>query len=109
MNDATLINASKDELIQIIQTLEDELDESQTTYSRRGVLKGAGATLGVGVLGVMATKNVSAAPSGTFPAETDDPLKRARVDRVRYITRSGAPTAPSSGRVLSYVDSGDLP
>lgn len=100
---------NRDELIERIETLEAQLNASESGYTRRSVIAAAAGIAAAGAMGVYATGTASAAPSGTFPKETDDPLLKIRADRVRYIARTSQPTAPSSGRVLAYVDDGDLP
>lgn len=77
--------------------------------TRRKILASAAGIAAAGAMGVYATGTASAAPSGTFPRSTDDPLLKIRADRIRYITRTSQPPAPASGRVLTYVDDGDLP
>lgn len=108
-NEPNLDDLSKAELIERVEALEAELENASSGYTRRSVIAGAAGIAAAGAMGVYATGTASAAPSGTFPAETDDPLKKTRVDRVRYIGRSTSPSAPSSGRVISYVDESDLP
>jgi len=110
MTDNTNLNdLSKDDLIDRIETLEAELTAERSGYSRRSVISAAAGIAAAGAMGVYATGTASAAPSGTFPDAGDDPLAKIRADRVRYIARTSQPTAPSSGRVLVYVDDGDLP
>lgn len=93
----------------ITSIVDEQIERATQQYSRRSVIKTAIGIAGAGALGIYATGNATAAPSGTFPAETDDPLAKIRADRMRYIARTSAPSAPASGRVISYVDDGDLP
>lgn len=78
------------------------------TPGRRTVLQTA-AGIGIGLLGINAMASVEAAPEGTFPEEGDDPLAKIRADRHRYVGRSSTPSTPADGRVVAYVDDGDLP
>lgn len=86
-------------------------DNDDSDHSRRRVLAGLVGAAAAGAMGVTVFPGPAAAatPRGTYPAEYDDPLLKIRVDRVRYLTRSSKPPTPSSGRVVAYVDLGDLP
>lgn len=104
---------TKDELKNRIEELEAENErlrkEKQPSTTRRRLIRGA-AIAGAGTISLAAAAGTAAAaPSGTFPIEADDPLLKTRVDRVRLISQSGEPEAPSSGRVVIYVDEDDLP
>lgn len=110
MFDNTNLNKlDKTDLIKRIETLEAELAAKDSGYTRRSVIAAAAGIAGAGAMGVYATGTASAAPSGTFPDSGDDPLAKIRADRIRYIARTSQPSAPASGRVLTYVDDGDLP
>lgn len=85
------------------------MDTDTTKVTRRKLLGAAAGFAAAGAMGSYAIGTVKAAPSGTFPAETDDPLAKIRADRIRYINRTSQPSAPASGRVITYVDDGDLP
>lgn len=94
--------------IETIHALAREQYENQSTVSRRDVIRG-GVAAGVGVAGIAATSTPAAAQvSGTFPDSGSDALLKTRADRLRLVERSGAPTAPSSGRVSLYTDGSDL-
>jgi len=96
-NDTNYDNLSREELIERIETLETELLEADSGYSRRSVISAAATLAGLGALGVYETGVVSAAPSGTFPAPTDDPLLKIRADRVRLVGRTSDPSSPTDG------------
>lgn len=106
---------TKEELRARIATLESENkrlqeNQDQSGSTRRRVLAGMAGVAAAGAMGLTAfSGSAAAAPSGTFPIESDDPLLKTRVDRVRLISQSGEPEAPSSGRVVIYVDEDDLP
>jgi len=104
---------TKDELKSRIEELEAENEQlrkqSQPSPTRRRLIRGA-AIAGAGAVSLAAAGGTAAAaPSGTYPVPSDDPLLKTRVDRVRFISRSTKPTAPSTGRVVMFVDEGDLP
>lgn len=89
-------------------TTTDERDESTTeTVTRRALLAAIGIA-GAGASGYFVA-SVEATPSGVYPESTDDPFKKLRGDRIRYISRTSQPSAPASGRVVTYVDDGDIP
>lgn len=104
---------TKDELKSRIEELEAENEQlrkqSQPSTTRRRLIRGA-AIAGAGTVSLAAAAGTAAAaPAGTYPVESDDPLLKTRVDRFRFITRSDRPADPSTGRVIVYVDDGDLP
>lgn len=104
---------SKDELKNRIEELEAEnkrlRGEKQPSTTRRRLIRGA-AVAGAGAVSLAAAAGTAAAaPSGTYPVPSDDPLLKTRVDRVRFIPRSGEPETPSGGRVVVYIDEDDLP
>lgn len=106
---------TKEELRARIATLESENkrlreNQEQSGSTRRRVLAGMAGAAAAGAMGLTAfSGSAAAAPSGTYPVEADDPLLKTRVDRFRFITRSSKPADPSTGRVIVYVDDGDLP
>jgi hypothetical protein len=85
---------SEEQLRNEVQRLRGELKSERSGHSRRVVLRSAAA--------------IAADPEGVYPVSSEDPFKKIRADRIRYISRSSQPSAPSSGRVISYVDDGDL-
>lgn len=93
----------------ITSIVDEQIERATQQYSRRSVIKAAIGIAAAGPMGIYATGTADAAPSGTFPVESDDPLAKIRADRIRYIARTSAPSDPDSGRVISYVDDGDLP
>jgi len=93
----------------ITSIVDEQIARATEQYSRRSVIKAAIGIAAAGSMGVYATGSAEAAPAGTFPVETDDPLAKIRADRIRHIARTSAPSAPASGRVISYVAEGDLP
>lgn len=107
MTDDNLHDLSKDELIGRVQKLEGELQAERTGVSRRGVLRGGLTVTGLAAL-LFASDPVAAA-SGVYPVETEAPFAKIRAERIRYDTRTTQPSSPASGRVISYVDDGDLP
>ncbi|RLM53191.1 hypothetical protein DVK02_14980 [Halobellus sp. Atlit-31R] len=102
-----LQNLSKDELIDRVERLEANLQDERTSVSRRGVLRG-GLTV-TGLAGLLFATHPVMAASGVYPVESEPPFAKIRAERIRYDTRTSQPSAPSSGRVISYVDDGDLP
>lgn len=84
---------SRAELRTRIAELEQQLTAAESGYSRRSVIKAAAGIAAAGAMGIYATGGVTAAPSGTFPASTDDPLLKIRADRVRLVPRTTDPTA----------------
>jgi hypothetical protein len=70
-----------------------ETDDASTT--RRALLAALGAA-GLGASGYF-VGSASAAPSGTFPETTDDPLLKLRADRLRLVPRSSDPSSPDDG------------
>lgn len=80
-----------------VRRLQGELQAERSGVSRRSVLTTAAAIAGAGALGVYGAGTVSAAPSGTFPASTDDPLLKIRADRIRFVPRTSDPTSPTGG------------
>ena len=104
---------TKDELKSRIEELEAENEQlrkqSQPSTTRRRLIRGA-AIAGAGTVSLAAAAGTAAAaPSGTYPVESDDPLFKLRLDRLRYIERTSTPSSPGSGRVISYIRDGDLP
>jgi len=106
---------TKEKLRERIEALESENkrlreNKEQSGSSRRRVLAGMAGVAAAGAMGLTAfSGSAAAAPSGTYPVETDDPFFKLRLDRLRYIARDSTPSTPSSGRVISYIHSGDLP
>lgn len=66
-------------------------------HTRREIIGKAVGIAAAGALGIYTTGNVSAAPSGTFPVDTDDPLLKIRADRVRLVPRTTDPSTPDDG------------
>lgn len=66
-------------------------------HTRREVIGKAVGIAAAGALGIYATDTVTAAPTGTFPVDTDDPLLKIRADRVRLVPRTTDPSAPDDG------------
>jgi hypothetical protein len=99
---------SEEQLRNEVQRLRGELKSERSGHSRRVVLRSAAAIAGLGALGIYGVGSAAADPEGVYPVSSEDPFKKIRADRIRYISRSSQPSAPSSGRVISYVDDGDL-
>lgn len=76
-------------------TEDTNTNDEEASTTRRALLA-ATAAAGVGASGVFAGR-VSAAPTGTFPATTDDPLLKIRADRIRFIPRTSDPSSPDGG------------
>jgi hypothetical protein len=68
-------------------------DDESTT---RRALLGAMTAAGIGATSYFAGR-ASAAPTGTFPASTDDPLLKLRADRLRLVPRTSDPSSPDDG------------
>jgi hypothetical protein len=106
---------TKEQLRNRIEALESENkrlreNQEQSGSTRRRVLASMAGVATAGAMGLTAfSASAAAAPSGTNPVESDDPFFKLRLDRLRYIARDSAPSAPGSGRVVSYINSGDLP
>ena len=96
MTETDLRNLSKAELIDRVQTLEGELQAERSGVSRRGVLRGGLTVAGLATL-LYASDPVAAAPTGTFPEETSDPLLKVRADRLRLVPRTSDPSSPDDG------------
>jgi len=78
---------------------------SYRSLTRRTALVGVLGTLGAALFASPA----SADPEGTLQGTSaGDPLLRIRTNQLVLVKRSGAPSSPSSGRVLLYTDAGDL-
>ncbi|GAA0305458.1 hypothetical protein [Halarchaeum salinum] len=88
---------TRDELIDRIESLEDQLADADGGYSRRSVIAAAAGVAAAGAAGVFSTGVASAAPTGTFPASGDDALLKIRADRVRLVARSSDPSTPDDG------------
>lgn len=100
---------TEEELRDEVQRLRGELKSERSEISRRRVIRSGAAIAALGALGIYGVGSAAADPQGVYPVESADPFKKIRADRIRYISRSSQPSAPSSGRVISYVDDGDLP
>jgi len=109
MTDQTDINdLTREELIDEVQRLRGQLKTERQGYGRRTFVRG-GLTFGGLIALLYASDPVAADPEGEYPAPSSDPFRKIRADRIRYISRSSQPSSPGSGRVISYVDDGDLP
>lgn len=73
--------------------------QDSTESSRRDVLKTAVAIAGAGAMGYYADSVTAATPSGTFPADTEDPLLKIRADRLRLVPRTSDPSTPDDGTI----------
>lgn len=75
---------------------EIDTEESATeTITRRALLAAVGIA-GAGASGYF-VGTAEAAPTGTFPASSDDPLLRLRADRLRLVPRTSDPSSPDDG------------
>jgi hypothetical protein len=72
--------------------------ESKTEVLTRRTLLGGVVAAGLGASGYF-VGSAEAAPTGTFPRDTDDPLLKIRADRIRLVGRSSDPSSPSDGTV----------
>lgn len=79
-------------------------DNDQDELTRRKVLASAAGIAAAGAFGVYATGTADAAPSGTFPETTDDPLLKIRADRIRLIGRTSDPSSPDNGTMWYRSD-----
>jgi len=70
-------------------------NDEEASTTRRALLA-ATAAAGVGASGFFAGR-ASAAPTGTFPAATDDALLKLRADRLRLVPRTSDPSSPDNG------------
>lgn len=97
MTNDNLQDLSKDELIERVHELEGELEAEQSGISRRGVIRTGGLTVaGLAAL-LFASDPAAAAPTGTFPVSTSDPLLKVRADRLRLVPRTSDPSSPDDG------------
>jgi len=100
-------NASRDRKTEALHELAREKHDRRQSTTRRQLIRGA-AVAGAGAISLTAATGSAAAQTGTIPVSTDPAFVKFRGDRLRLVKRSSAPSAPSSGRVLFYTDSGDL-
>lgn len=106
---------TKEELRARIATLESENkrlqeNQDQSGSTRRRVLAGMAGVAAAGAMGLTAfSSSAAAAPSGTYPVESDDPLLKIRTDRVRLVERSTKPSSVGAEKALLYILAGDLP
>jgi len=112
-NTNPLDDLSEAELRTRVHQLQRELDQARSSGARqlrrRTVIRGGVVAATLGALGIYGVGSAAADPQGVYPVESDDPFEKIRADRIRYVSRTSQPSAPSSGRVISYVDDGDLP
>lgn len=92
-----------------VQRLRGEVKSEQSGVSRRAIIRTGAAAAALGALGIYGVGSAAANPQGVYPVESADPFKKIRADRIRYFARTSPPTAPSTGRVLTYIDDADLP
>jgi len=89
------------------KTTEEQAEENVEgpPVSRRDLIRGT-ATVGlVGVAGAtLAAGSATAAPSGTFPESSDDPLLKIRADRVEFVARTTSVSSPSDGLITYRSD-----
>lgn len=78
-------------------------DVSTTDAIGRRTLLGGIVAAGLGASGYF-VGSAEAAPSGTFPQSTDDPLLKIRADRVRFVGRTSDPSSPNDGTVWYRSD-----
>ena len=95
---------TREELLARIETLERQLAEAEGGYSRRSVIAAAAGIAAAGAMGVYATGDASAAPTGTFPVAGEDPLLKIRADRVRLVGRTSDPSSPDDGTMWYRSD-----
>ena len=95
---------TKEELKARIEALEAENERLRQSTTRRAIIGGAGA--GVGLLSVPLLFGSASAQStsGTLPAPSDPPLTRLRADRVVLNPRSSALSSPTDGTITYRSD-----
>lgn len=87
-----------------VTTEQSDSDET-ALIDRRDVLVSAAAMAGAGTVGVyLGASGVAAAPTGTFPESTSDPLLKIRADRVRWVGRTTDPSSPNDGETWYRSD-----
>jgi hypothetical protein len=87
-----------------VTTGQSKSDET-ALIDRRDILVSAAAMAGAGSLGVVVgSSGVAAAPTGTFPTSSDDPLLKIRADRIRLIGRTSDPSSPDDGTIWYRSD-----
>jgi len=74
---------------------EDTNTDDDASTTRRTLLTAIGIA-GAGAAGHF-VGTAQAAPTGTFPESTDDPLLKIRADRIRFIPRTSDPSSPDGG------------
>lgn len=72
-----------------------DTEQNTNTLTRRALLAGV-AVAGAGASGYF-VGTAEAAPTGTYPQSSDDPLLKIRADRVRWIGRTSDPSSPADG------------
>jgi len=77
------------------ETMSDTNPNDEESTTRRALLTAIGIA-GAGAAGHF-VGTAQAAPTGTFPAATDDPLLKLRADRLRLVPRSSDPSSPDDG------------
>ena len=87
-----------------IDELEAENERLRSSTTRRAIIGGAGA--GVGLLSVPLLFGSASAQStsGTLPAPSDPPLTTLRTDRVVLNPRSSALSSPADGTITWRSD-----
>jgi len=76
-------------------TEDTNANDEEASTTRRALLAAVGAA-GLGARGYF-VGSASAAPTGTFPASTDDALLKLRADRLRLVPRTSDPSSPDDG------------
>ena len=95
---------TKEELKARIEELEEKNQRLRQSTTRRAIIGGAGA--GVGLLSVPLLFGSASAQStsGVVPASSDPPLTRLLADRVVLSPRSSALSSPADGTVTYRSD-----
>jgi len=76
-------------------TTESTESEQMDSLTRRAFTAAAG--LAAAGAAAYFTGTAEAAPAGTFPQSSDDPLLKIRADRIRYAGRTSDPSSPADG------------
>jgi len=77
------------------ETSTETVEPDTDSITRRTLLAAIGIA-GAGAGGYF-VGSAQAAPSGVFPADTDEPLLKIRASRIRFIPRTSDPTSPTGG------------
>ena len=92
---------SRDRKTEALHKLAREKHDRRQSTTRRQLIR-ASAIAGAGAISLSsATGSAAAAPAGTLPTTSDDPLLKIRADRMVLVPRTSDVSSPSDG-TLTY-------